>query len=418
MAANLAPSELFKPGRGRVVIFLHKYKSGDSFELVSGKKAKLIYDKANADIIKAEDSAKAKNLLFKDADNNFYKLSDFAKTKEFGGSGAGGNKGDVAEGIIGAAIAARFVNKNQDITPKHIQDIIDKMSGTGTKTETVYKSPNKNPRIIDDVRFFLSLAKANMEALRDPKNWPLFQELFESSAKYANGRTVRQWSELLYGNNQYNYIEVISDGLGGQKTTKVDVRVIIDNKHSNINLSLKAGDVKQFGQIGGVEYDKQHFLWEKAAKIDIARIKPKYEKLLAEGESVEAVWVAYEFAKDQINNELRSDSGRRKFMQNLADGIVFFATLHEKDVTLVQLSHSQAKVYSFDNIQKALADLKDLRADVKESAGKPKLVIVDSKGKSLIEFRVKQENKPGGEVYIRNYVEKGDLLGDLLATQA
>ena len=419
MASNLSPAELFKPGRGRVVVFLHKYKSGDSFDLVSGGKVKLVYNKDNADIIASEDAAKAKGLLFKDSSSNdFYRLNDFAKTKEFGGSGAGGNKGDVSEGIVGAAIAARFINKNQDITPKDIQDVIAAMTGSGTKMDTKYASLNKNPRIVDDVRFFLSLAKANMDALRDPKNWPMFKDLFESSSKYANGKTVKEWSELLYGNNQYNYIEVISDGLGGQKTTKVDVRVVIDNMHSNINISLKAGDVKQFGQIGGVEYEKQHFLWDKAANIDISRIKGKYEKLLADGEAVEAVWASYEFVKDQLNSAFRSADGRKTLLKDLADGILFFATLNEKDVTLVQLSRNEAKVYNFDNVQKALESIPDLKAEIRQSSGKPRMLITDSTGKSLLEFRVKQENKSGGEVYIRNYIEKGPLLGDLLASQA
>ena len=44
-----------------------------------------------------------------------------------------------------------------------------------------------------------------------------------SAVRYANSTTVRKWSKLLYENNRYDKIEVVSDGLGGQKTTKVDV---------------------------------------------------------------------------------------------------------------------------------------------------------------------------------------------------
>ena len=154
-------------------------------------------------------------------------------------TGGWNTKGDVAEGIVGAAIAARFINKNRDIVPKDIQRVISQMKGSGAKRETMYKSLNENPKIVDDVRFYLSLATPNMDALCDRRNFTPLRDLFQSAAEYANGKTVREWGNLLYTNNMYNYIEVISDGLGGQKKTKVDVRVLVDNEHTDINVSLR-----------------------------------------------------------------------------------------------------------------------------------------------------------------------------------
>ena len=413
--ANLAPRELFKPNRGRATVFLHKYKSGDSFELVGGGRVKLKYDKDIAAVIKSENLLAAKKLVLVDTKGNFYTLSSFAKTKEFGG---GGTKGDVAEGILGAAIAARFTNKNEEITAAHIKAIIAGMAGTGTKRETMFKSPNANLQIVDDVKFFLALAPANMDALCDQKNWPGMNDIFLSAIKYANGTTVREWSELLYYNNQYNFIQIISNGLGGQKTTKVDVRVIIDNESSNINNSLKAGDVKQFGQIGGVEFGNQRNLWGKLANINIESAEQKYHALMAKGEAIEALWLSYETAKEEINRSLGTANTRKKFLKSLADGINYFATLGEKEVTLVQLTHNEAKIYNFDQIQNALDKIDGLEAIVMESSGKPKLVIRDKLKRNLLEIRAKQENKSNGTIYIRNYIEKGKLLGELIATLA
>ena len=73
---------------------------------------------------------------------------------------------------------------------------------------------------------------------------------------------MKKWSKLLYENNRYDKIEVISDGLGGQTTTKVDVYVKVDDQPIDIKVSLKAGDVKQFGQVSGAEFAKQEKLWE------------------------------------------------------------------------------------------------------------------------------------------------------------
>ena len=41
-------------------------------------------------------------------------------------------------------------------------------------------------------------------------------------------------------------------------------------------------------------------------------------------------------------------------------------------------------------------------------------ILIESDGKPLIQFRVKQEFKSDGSPYVRNYVEKQKLMGDLL----
>lgn len=333
-------------------------------------------------------------------------------------TGGWNTKGDVAEGIVGAAIAARFINKNRDIVPKDIQRVISQMKGSGAKRETMYKSLNENPKIVDDVRFYLSLATPNMDALCDPRNFTPLQDLFQSAAEYANGKTVREWGNLLYTNNMYNYIEVISDGLGGQKKTKVDVRVLVDNEHTDINVSLKAGDVKQFGQVSGAEFDKQEFLWEKLMKIDVKFLKAEYESLVSEKKTFDAIYKVYNFATREINKRLAEESSRNKLLDDLGDGILYFATLNEKDVTLVQLNRREAKVYNFDGLKQAIMQIKDLRADITTSAGKPKIVIADGAKSALLEIRTKIENKPDGTPYIRNYIEKGNLLGELIANYA
>lgn len=349
-----------------------------------------------------------------DKRNQSVKISRFDKPKK----GAGGNRGDIAEGIIGAAITARFVSKNQEITVRDVEKILANMKGSGSRRDTMFKSPNKDARVVDDVRFFLSLAKPNMDALTDRKNYAPLSDLFQSAVKYANGKTIREWSEILYSNNQYNKIEVISDGLGGQRSTKVDVSVLVDGKATDINVSLKAGDVKQFGQVGGVEFEKQHTLWLKAVGIDVKALESKYNGLLEDKKATEAIYMIYDFVARKMNAALSSTQSSKKMLDNLAEGILHFATLNEKDVTLVQLNRGEAKIYNFSNVKNMVSSLSGMRADLKDSAGKPKLVISDKTRKTLLEFRAKQENKTNGEVYIRNYIEKGDLLSDLIAIYA
>lgn len=354
----------------------------------------------------------AVSLVLKSVTDEFFPIGNLEKPKDTG------NKGDIAEGIIGAAITARFINKNRDITKEDVKKVIKSLGSTVSKIkQVVSSSPNKNPKIIDDIKFYLSLADSNMKTLLDSNKWSGFESLFDSSVKYANSKTVIVWSKLLYENNQKNFIEIISDGLGNQSGTKVDVMVKVDGKTTNINLSLKVGDVKQFGQVGGSSFDKQVLLWKQTFNIDVSSLENKYNNLLEQKQTEKAVQLTYTYASNEINKLLSSSKTKKKFLQNLANGINFHATRGEENVTLVQLTTNQAKIYQFDNILEVLSNL-NLKSTIKDSAGKPKMIITDDSNKSLIEIRVKAESKPDGSIYIRNYIEKGELLGNLISTYA
>jgi hypothetical protein len=329
-----------------------------------------------------------------------------------------GNRGDIAEGILGAAIAARFINKNKNIDTAKVKAVLRDLGPTATKIKQKdFDSENKNPKIIDNVNLYISLAESNMKVLLDSSKWAGLDDLFQSAVKYANGDTVIAWSKLLYNNDQKNNIEVISDGLGNQSGTKVDVKVIVDGVATDIKVSLKAGDVKQFGQVAGSEFEKQLFLWKTLLEIDVSTKEILYTKHLQNKEVNEALYITYSFVAEQINIKLGGSSSKPKLLRDLGNGIRHFATLNEQDVSLVQLSKNEAIIYTFDKIHEKLQNL-DLKAVIKDSAGKPKLVIQNKELNSLIEVRVKAEGRPDGSTYIRNYIEKGEVLGSFLAIKA
>jgi len=354
----------------------------------------------------------AKALRLTASGNVTFSIGSLDKPKE------AGNRGDIAEGILGAAIAARFINKNQNIDTAKIKAVLRDLGPTATKIKQKdFNSANKNPKIIDNVNLYISLAESNMKVLLDPSKWAGLDDLFQSAVKYANGDTVIAWSKLLYNNNQKNNIDVISDGLGNQSGTKVDVKVLVDGVVTNIKVSLKAGDVKQFGQVAGSEFEKQLFLWKTLLEIDVSTKETLYTKHLQNKEVNEALYVTYSFVAEQINIKLGGSSSKPKLLRDLGNGIRHFATLNEEDVSLVQLSKNEAVIYTFDKIHDKLKNL-DLTAVIKDSAGKPKLVIQNKELNSLIEVRVKAEGRPDGSTYIRNYIEKGEVLGSFLAIKA
>lgn len=91
---KLTPGEFLKPGReGRGSIFIDKMKANSDFVLYDGTIVKLVQDKNVMSVLETGIEQKNNALLaaikIKATNGKHYKLSDFAKTGEFGGKGAG-----------------------------------------------------------------------------------------------------------------------------------------------------------------------------------------------------------------------------------------------------------------------------------------------------------------------------------------
>ena len=101
--------------------------------------------------------------------------------------------------------------------------------------------------------------------------------------------------------------------------------------------------------------------------------------------------------------------------RNFAESIKYFATLNEDNVTLLQVGADAAKLYTFDEILASIENM-PLSASIKVGkSGLPTLFINNANtNQPLIQYRVKQEFKPDGSPYIRNYVEKQTVLGSLI----
>ncbi len=333
------------------------------------------------------------------------------------------NLGDMAEGVVGAAIAARFIYKNRNITDKNVYGVLRALGAPsnypgkkGKFVERTFKSANENPKVMDDVKFYLSLADVNISALLDRTNEKLLLPYVRSAVRYANSTNVKKWAKLVYENNRYDSIDVVSDGLGGQKTTKVDVYVKINNVAVDIKVSLKAGDVKQFGQVSGVEFEKQQKLWDTTFGYgsEIKGLEKKYDSLISGGQVPQAVSLVYNSILTKFNKDMRSKNSE-DVKRTFAESIKFFATLNEDNVTLLQVGNDVAKLYTFDQIYDAIKGMTLSASITTGKSGLPTLLINDAtSGEPLIQYRVKQEFKSNGSPYIRNYVEKQTGLSKII----
>jgi hypothetical protein len=333
------------------------------------------------------------------------------------------NRGDVSEGLLAAAIAARFVNKNKVITKQDAINILKELRPQGgTKINQTFMSENENPVVKDQVRIVISLAEINMKALLNPANYGGLSDLINASVKYANGQYITKWSKLLYENNVHNEIDVISDGLLDQSGTKVDLRVKVDGKLTDVNVSLKAGDVKQFGQVSGSKLENMAALFNPLG-LKVETQASKFNEFLNKKDTVGATSHIYNYVAKTLATE--ASNNKNAFLKSLSSFIKFHATRDEENVTLVQLNRNEAKIYDFNNVQKMLSVveptvfIKNGYSDVAK-AQVPTIVIADKSrtGKNeLLTIRMKIDTRPDG-FYHRNYIEKGALLGDLIAEYA
>ena len=335
------------------------------------------------------------------------------------------NMGDVAEGVFACAIAAKFINRGvSTISSSSVKQIIGSLSPLpimGRKSQMAFyttTAPNQGVQVKDGIKLSITLGAANMAFLVAGRN---LDSYINASLQYANRQAVTTWVNTLYTNKRADRIEIIGDGISGQRSTKVDVKVKVTNDKGqlqpvNIDVSLKAGEVKQFGQVGGIEYqDLSKFF----ANIFGVQVDPfvvqKYQEKTITNKDVEG---GLNYLYEEVSKKLSNITPN--MIQSMGRGISLYATGGDDNVELVQLSQGEASIYNFKNVGQKLAGI-NFNATVTKSGTLPQIT-VSSNSKTLISIRSKKENKKDSQgrpyTYFRNYIEKGPLLGELISRAA
>jgi len=435
MTKSIILSELRKRP-GRIETFAFKLLNSSPFMIGSGGSVSTNQVSISGSIIKVDSDNQMKiviNLLENTTTKNVIlipldgspglPLSKISKTTEFGGllgsaggAGATGNLGDLSEAVFSAALTAKFISKNSKVQSKDVHDILDSLNDTKQRQIVEYDSPNRNTQVTDRVILRVGLSIANLQAIQNKAVRASLSGSVIASLKFTNSKIVEDWSSLLYENDQKNLIEIISDGIGDQTGTTVDVRLKVDGELTDINVSLKAGAVKQFGQVSGAGFDKQKHLWNKLLGVDIRSIEGRFVELQANKQVAESIILSYTHAASLFNN-----MNQKLAISNLAKGLKEFSTRGEENVIMVSLNNKEANIYKFGNLYAALHDTGSTIKAVNISSrvsGHPEVHFSDNRGAVLFVVRSKFENRPDGTNYIRNYVEKGPLLSTLISYYA
>jgi hypothetical protein len=337
------------------------------------------------------------------------------------------NRGETSEGILGAAMFAKFTKRepNEEIgtvTPQDINTVLDNLKQTGEDQYEVEVQDFDNKHA-DSVAFVLKLKSGSYADLMDPNKRGLLANEFSSAAGYVNSADAERYSRYFYINGKADQIVIMADGVTGEKTQKTDVWVYVTDENGQprklrLNTSLKVGGIGQFGQVGGDSEETQQTLWNYFG-IDVDPALKNFGTKVKK-DPRQAFKNVYQYAAKQIDDQLQGADADQEaaVINNIAQGITHFATLGDPRVELVDFNKGGFKILRFNNLVQKLQTV-NLAASYVDDKKWPEVSIHErgNPKNKLLTVRMKIENKPTKKnpdaLYIRNYIEKESLLEKL-----
>ena len=342
------------------------------------------------------------------------------------GTGKLANRGEIAEGILGAAMFAKFIKRESKeeigvISAQDVSNVLDQLKLVEKDAYQVTVNDTDNQHA-DTVTFLLRLKTAPYKDLMDSTKRELLAPEFSSAVGYVNSAMADRYSKYFYLNGRADEIAIIADGAASESERKTDVWVAVKDEHGQmrrlkLNTSLKVGGIAQFGQVGGSELESMIKLWEYFG-INIDQWANTYQQKNKKDQLVALEYLYRNIAK-HLAGQLKGNNtdGEAKFVDNIAHAVTFFATLGDQNVELVDFDRGGFKILRFRNLKNKLRTV-DLTASYVEHKTRPEISIHDvlDPKKELLSIRVKVEQRPSG-MYIRNIIEKGPLLEDITKVQ-
>jgi len=382
------------------------------------------------------------------ADGKVINTNKLKKTSEFGGGKM--NQGDVAEGILGAAIYARFMYPDRLVTTDDIRAVLNSIAQIGSGS-----NPKKSEAILrgtvgeDKVNFKVALAPSNFAALisTNGETMEKLLPLYKSSAAYVNNEKIVDLAGSPDFDPKPNTVDITSDGVSDQKGTKVDVKVEIDGKIVRLgNISLKTlsntmgqtgkswnaqdkkgrktGIVPFFQAAFGVRpssEDGKEYNDAISAYMDLS-----YNADNTKTDEANAVRTAgaevYKDIVQQVSNfrAVKADGEdnpavsdkEAQFIENVVNGIKNAVTKGDDSVKLLSFGGGNYKLLDLTTLGDAMRDY-NLKVSMPDESVPRILITAEGEGETLvfIQIRMKLESKPN----VRHYFEKKPGLDKIFA---
>lgn len=333
------------------------------------------------------------------------------------------NRGDIAEGILGAALSAKLIQRGSDrIGDVDLGNIQSVLANAITKgSALVLRAEDKNSQLADVIEFTLRLPSSSMVAIRDQKNWPRFDDLFSSALEYVNGADIDRYANHFYTNGKVDEIDIISDGVSDQKGRKTDVVARVKNQETgkfedlkNVDISLKAdSNIYHQHSSGGLTKGKN--AWLSSAKALFEPLGITVDMPTKGANNILTFWIAiYKQVAKKLDQALAGASANKEtiFIEKLSTQIAKHATRDNKNLKLLSFFKGTYSIHSFNILKDRLIKNNiDLAAELKVGprSGKPSIEIYDrNSGELLTAVRFYLSESAS-----TNYWEKGPLLHEL-----
>jgi hypothetical protein len=329
------------------------------------------------------------------------------------------NKGDTAEGLLGAAMFAKLRKREGSgigaVTLDDVWEVFDRMTPVA---DTDYMVTAKDMGgATDKIWFRLKVKSIVKNALSNPDLRKKLSAWAMSPVNYANSKQGTEYADQFYKNGQPDEIGIISDGLSAQTDRKSDVFTVVRDPITGnvakelLPISLKAG-AEQFAQHSGSSFKAMSKMFSRMGIQLTANQKTIYDSLQQQGRPEEAVYGIYTIVAKQFNETVVGDTAEAKFISQLATALDGWATGGMPNVQLVSFgSRGAFEVLQFNNLVPKMKTL-DLEA-VTVWGENPKLIIKDRTQGTLFHIRTYMQTKDDGTKYQRNVIEKGPLLGKI-----
>lgn len=276
------------------------------------------------------------------------------------------NMGNVSEIILGCAVATKFEKQGQPITDQDLIDTAVRLAqNNGQMTATAGKDKlffRVSVPFADRKAFFAYVGKdSRNKSLQDynvsEKTIALIGQRISSAVSYANSskRVITAINEAK-NDPAKNKVDVISDGgeKENQTTTKVDLKIMIDGKEVGKRLlSVKAGNVGQFGQVGGHNFEKAQEFFSSTLGIQLSpSVENKFIDVpLGRGYEDDKIRnfekgfnSAYTDVFKQVKTIIKTNPD--DFLENVFKGLKYHLTLNEPGVEMVILEPSTKKAFA------------------------------------------------------------------------
>ena len=273
------------------------------------------------------------------------------------------NMGNVSEALLGCAVAAKFVKSGGIITESDLVNMGRQIAQNGGIIRAKAGKDTLEFKVsipfMDKKAFYAWLGEGR-KTLQDYKVPEESVKLIEHRAKvaveYANtSKRVDGAVKAAQGDPRNNKVDVISDGgeKENQSTTKVDLKILIDGQESAKRLlSVKAGDVAQFGQVVGANFEHVTEFFS-SFNIPLSPAIKKYFYNIAKGARDSAkekqhnfdngMLSAYQDAAKTLKAKARTDQAG--LVEDIYQGLLQHLTRKEEGVEMVILDPDDKKAF-------------------------------------------------------------------------